>query len=283
MSRLGIAIMAYNRPHYLARCLETLVANDLTDADVHLWQDGNVDAIRRTQLCAVDSIEESVSVFERAGLQSATVHRSDVNLCCAAQRAQLMPYMAERYETFICMDDDVVLSPWAIRHMRTLFAQYAGDGHTGSISPGFKLECPRGGERKHRDKVKYTRGHFWCEGWWRDTWARVWPWYEAYYERVRHVPYRDIGTMHAQIQEWSHGLGLEGEYAAGPSSDTALARGLILAGYERMRFCVNRATGIGDEGLHCYPELMAKLGAGHQPIHTWDDEGGIMRFELVTP
>jgi len=43
---------------------------------------------------------------------------------------------------------------------------------------------------------------------------------------------------------------------------------------------VNRATGIGAEGLHCTPALAKELGVFHQPLPCWDDEGEITQFVL---
>lgn len=274
-ARLGIAIMAYTRPDYLRRTLDSLAANDLSDCDVHLWQDG---ALGGDDL---PGVEASLRVWEAAALPSKTLHWAERNLCCAAQRYRLMPWMAEHYERFICMDNDVLLGRWAIRHMRTLFEQYEGAPGIGSISPAFKLECPKGQQDAYRDKCRRLRGHFWCEGWWRETWAQVWPWYERYYELVRDVDYRSVG-LHAggRVADWNRSLGLDG-YTEGPSSDTALARGLIMAGLGRLRLCVNRATGIGERGLHSYPDLFLELGAGNQPIYEWPDEETITRFELV--
>lgn len=272
---LGIAIMAYNRPAYLARLLETLAQNDLTDCDVHLWQDGPLEP---EDNAAVDA---SAAAFEAAPLPRKTLHRNDFNLCCAAQRYQLMPWMAARYETFLCLDNDIVLSPYAVTHLKTLLAQYAADPRVGSVSPGFKLECPAGQQDDYRDKVILTRGHFWCEGYWTAKWTRLWGWYEQYYDRVKHLPYRAIGDATQAITHWNRSLGLD-DYTANPSSDVALARALILSGYQRLRLVVNRATGIGDHGLHCTPGLLAQLGAGHQPLYTWPDEASMTRFVEVT-
>lgn len=267
---LGIAITAYNHPHYLREMLRTLAANDLSGCDVHLWQDGP-----HTPDMA-QAVEQSVAAFESAALPGAVVHRNEHNLCCAGQRYQIMPWMAARYPWFICADNDIALGRWAIRHMRTLFGQFEADATVGSISPGCKLlrEPPE----RYKASVMVSGGHFWCEGWWSEKWERLWPWYEQYYAIMGRRDYRRLIPQDPEINAWAAGIGSR---YRGPSSDEALARMLEMGGMSRLRMVVNRATGTGDHGLHMTPALMAELGAGHQPIYEWDDEEGIDRFEVI--
>jgi hypothetical protein len=267
---IGLAIMAFDRPHYLKRTLDALAANDLRDIEVHVWQDAP------TTPGTVKGVEGSIAAWVDAGLPG-TLHTNEVNLCCAAQRYQIMPYMAERYERFICMDDDLLLSPWALRHMRTLFDQYADDPRFATISPGFVLLCAEHDLDAYRDRVWPGSGHFWCEGWWRDKWERVWPWYEAYFEIARNWDYRLIHEHRDEMAAWAVSMGSD---VLGVSSDVALWRGIKGEGMKRLRMVVNRAYGIGVWGLHCRPDVVAGLGLADR-FYAWPDESDIARFELV--
>jgi len=272
--RIGIAIMAYNRPHYLRRTLETLAAcHGIGDADVHLWQDWP----HHPDMAPL--VSESLALCDAVPFPHKELHVNGRNLCCAAQRMQIMPYMAERYEWFICADGDVVFGRWALQHMRTLFAQYANDAAVGSLSTGFRLLCPAEDVEANRGKVRQTQqGHFWAEGWWAKKWALAWPWYEQYYTIIQDVPYREVGSRAKEVADWARSIGSNIHEV---SSDTALLRALTMAGFGRLRMVVNRATGIGEEGLHSYPKLFASLGEGNQPIYEWPDEDTITCFEVV--
>jgi len=262
--------MSYNRPHYLQRELETLGENDLTDTDIHLWQDGALDED------AESAVEKSVQVFEGADLPRKTVHRNESNMCCAAMRLQVMPWMANHYEQFICMDNDILLSPFALHHMRTLFEQYRDDERIGSISLGFRtITLPT---HEYRDKVCSAAGHFWCEGWWTDKWRTLWCWYRKYYECISDVPYRNLEQRSAEVANWAQSIGSS---ILEPSSDTALLRCIEMENFIRIRFVVNRARGIGEHGLHSNNVVWASLDLGNQPLHTWPDEVDITQFELV--
>lgn len=270
--RIGLAIMAYNRPHYLKRTLGSLASNDLDGVDVHLWQDGP----HHPDMAPV--VAESLALCESFDLPSKEVHVNRANLCCAGQRYQIMPYMAKRYNWFICADGDVVFGRWAMTHMRTLFAQFEDDDRIGTISPGFRLLCDASDVEANRGKVRKAQEHFWAEGWWAEKWATVWPWYEQYFMIVSDVPYRELGLKADEVKAWAQHIGSD---ILEPSSDTALLRALTMAGQARLRPVVNRATGIGENGLHSYPKIFAALDEGNQPVHEWPDEGTITQFEEV--
>lgn len=283
--RLGIAIMSWNRPHYFGQMLKTLAANDLRNCDVHLWQDGAIDSVHHhVRRCPDKLIADSVALFEAADLGAASkkVHQTEdnLNLGCAGQRWRLMPYMAKRYERFICMDNDTTLSPYAVQHMRSVLEQFDGDPRFGSVSTGFRLSCEPGERDQYRYAVTGLRGHFWCEGWWRSTWQRVWKWYTPYYEIVSGYSYHRLadGNLMNEMKEWAQDIG---SVTAEPSSDTGLARGLDMEGLGRLRMIVNRATSIGSMGLHCTPGFLEKAGLGHQPLYTWEGEEDVKTFEFV--
>lgn len=272
MTQLGIAIMSYNRPDYLREMLATLADNDLTGCDVHLWQDGPLPDNDP------EAINTSMAAFEQTDLPNKVIHESAVNLCCAKHRAQVMPYMAGQYERFICMDNDIILSPYAMTHLRTLLDQYDDDEQIAGVSPGLRLLCAPEEAMRYRDAVTdLLTGHLWCEGYWAHKWARLWPWYEQYLSVLGEQDYRTIVPEQENIKAWNRSISGD-ERFDGPSSDTALIRAIHLSGMTRLRLVVNRATGIGDWGLHCRPDILAELGVGHQPIPTWDDEPTIGAF-----
>jgi len=276
--RLGISVMAWNRPYYLKQCLDSLAANDLTDCDVHLWQDGAVCHITGKRLTCDGLIDESEAVFAAASLPRKQAHRQQRNIGVAAQRATLMPWMAEHYEQFFCLDDDVILGPHCVAMIRKALAQFADDPRVVSISPGMRLKCPPGQWRQHLDAVTFPMYHAWADAYWRDKWALMWPGYMAYYDIIKSYPYRQFSEYADKVAAWAQPLGM----SASVSSDESIARAAKMAGMKRWCFVVNRATGIGDYGINCRPDLVDLVGHSmHQPIYAPDEELEIERFRVV--
>jgi len=194
MSDLGVSVRAWNRPHYLKQTLASLAANDLTGVDIHLWQDGAICHITGKVLTSDERITASVAAFEESPLPRKTVHRQEANMGCGAMKAILMPWMAEHYERFICLQDDVIFSPHYIVLMRRLLDQFADDARVASISPGFRLLCPLEQWEEHLDALRFADAHIWAEAYWRAKWVKLWPWYMSYYRIIAPYPYRQFGA-----------------------------------------------------------------------------------------
>ena len=294
MVKLGIAMQSWHRPDYLRQCLESLAANDLRDVDVHLWQEGQYCRVTGQQRTSTEEIAGCVTAFERAAMPHKFTHVHEQHVGCAVQQLILMPYMAERYEQFIVLTDDVVVSRYCVPVMRRIMEQYAGDPKIGSISPSFRLHCPEGEIKEKRNKLMRCGwgdgggigpgpdagnwNSYWAEGWWSDKWNMIWPNYEEYCQVIEDVPFQIVGSKAGAVAEWAR---REGSGISEPSSDTALLRATELVGQERLRLVVNRATGIGDYGLNCTPEILARLGDGHQLIYEWVDEPVVEMFERL--
>ena len=294
MARLGIAVQSWNRVEYLGPCLESLAANNLAEVDVHLWQEGQFCRVTGEERTKPEQIEQNVAVFENTPMPNKFLHIHYKHVGCAVQQLILMPFMAGHYKWFITFTDDVIISRHCIEVMRRVLGQFEDDEKIGSISPSFRLHCQPDEIEAKRNKL--TRcgwgdgggigpgpdagnwNSYWVEGWWTNKLSKMWRNYEEYCKLIDDIPFQMLIYKRGVVAEWA---GRIGSQITEVSSDTALLRATELAGQERLRLVVNRATGIGDHGLNCTPEIMARLGDGHQPICEWVDETPVERFEVI--
>lgn len=279
-SDLAVGIFAWQRPEYLTRCLDSLAANDLTGVDVHLFQDGAVCAYTDIQRGDPGNVKESLRLFEKAEFPRKELHLQSKNVGLAAQRLFMMPYLARRYRWFMSMDDDAVLSPHAIHLLKVLLLQFEEDDSIGCVFPGFRPLCIPERAHEHESSVYVADnvGHWWATAYWGRKWVKY---QEATYLRycdfVLPYPYIEHYHYKAEVMAWAEALGTKVE----ASSDTALLRTMQVNKQLQAQPVLNRATGIGERGIHSTPELFAKIMDANRPYHVSDSELGIKIFQCV--
>lgn len=275
MKKLGICVVAWNRPKYLKQTLESLKANDLTDTKVYLFQDGHTCKFTGTQLTPSKTIEKSVETF-REIFPKGAIHLQKENVSVAINQYDALTLMAQAHEQFIFLEDDVLLSPHYIQLMRILDKQFADDDRIASISPSFRAYCERKEWQDNEDKLILENGHIWAELYWSDKLRKVLDIYLSYYSMVKDKPYK--ARPHGQIRQLFEDSKFS--YAKVTSQDMGKDWAVYMTGMKRARMKVNRATGIGDVGFHSTPQKMKRLMDGHNEVYVSDTELKIKEFEL---
>jgi len=67
-------------------------------------------------------------------------------------------------------------------------------------------------------------------------------------------------------------------HALTTSQDAGKDWAITKSGYKRARLVVNRATGIGDEGIHSTPAKLNATRDGHNKVYSFGDE---VSFEII--
>jgi GT2 family glycosyltransferase len=280
MRKWAISILAFNRPDILRKCLDSLASNDLTNVDVHLWLDGGAGIINGQ---TVHSDLANLTVFEDADIGARYSHVSKVNVGYTGQYARIFPAMMADYERFVVLDDDVVWGSHTVAIMSKLFEQFKDDPRVGGVNPGMKLYCDPTEIGHSWDKVILDRGFtrsLCTEGYWSTKMMLAWKWYSEYLKVVEPWNYWDLALPDARaaVTKWAKSIGSD---MLEVSPDSALVRAINQAGQLRMVTVVNRATNIGDYGVHCTPDLLKQLGIGHQPIPECEAGLAISKFRIV--
>lgn len=97
----------------------------------------------------------------------------------------------------------------------------------------------------------------------------------AYYNIVKDSPYkqRDEGAIK---NLFSNG----GIKMITTSQDQGKDWAIMKTGMKRVRLIVNRATGIGDYGIHSTPAKLKQTKDGHNKIYAFEEELMINKFKL---
>jgi len=273
--KLGIGIISWNRPNYLKQLIESLEKNDLSDTYFHLFQDGPICKFTDKKVAKVEDILQSIKLFDDSRLPNREFHIQEKNVSIAINQFEAMQILCEKYRYFIFLENDVIVSPNFIIIMKKLLKQFEHDKRVACISPGLRLFCKDSGVKESLDKLIFKRGHFWAEGCWADKWKIIEKEYMAYYNIVKNGPYR--GRDEGAIKNLFNSSNIK---MLTTSQDNGKDWAIMKTSKRRVRLVVNRATGIGDYGIHSTPAKLKSTGDGHNKIYTFNEELSIKRFKL---
>jgi hypothetical protein len=251
---IGVALIAFDRPHYLHRTLAAL-EQQTVPAEYHFWQDRVVNEYSGRLAGNSGMIDYCHTLWDKARLPDKYTHLGLLNQGIGLHQFEAIEWMVERYGRVMVVEDDVLLSPHWLR-----LADLALDSYP-FVCPGFQK---RGGDM---DALWLHWGHWWAEAFTAAAWARVRPFYLEYIALIRGIDY--IQRPHAAIKElfarhgWEH---------PATSQDAAKDMAIHAAGLRRVVPEVNRAIGIGKTGVHFTPGLFAKLGFDNQTPYVFDSD-----------
>lgn len=277
MNKTALAIVCWNRPDYFSKLITSLESNldDLSDVDIHLFVDGDICAFTGERMTDKEPIYKNISIFQNALLPNKFLYTRTLNVSVAIHQFQMMQMLTPIYERIIFLEDDVVVSPNFVVLMLKALDQFNNDDRIFSVSPGFKLMCKPGEEELYRDALRFTEGHFWAEAIWSKRWRVILPRLQEYMDIVSTRAYRqrDNQKINALFSRY-------GRTMSATSQDNAKDWAISVSGLKRARFMVNRATGIGEEGLHSTKEKLRKSGDGFNKIQVFDDDKKL-KFRII--
>jgi len=280
---LGVAIVSFDRPHYLRRLLGSLAqCEGAEEVGFHLWQDGAVNRFSGRRWAKDADIAASVRAFERSGLPHREAHVQRENVGIAINQFEAYEWMTARYRYVLVIEDDVVVSPYWLRLCQALCWQLETDGKGPSwldvfgFSLGFKRNCGRAEIQSKLGCVQFGTPHWWGECFASANWERIRPHFMEYYALVRERDYRD--TPHGEITElWRR----KGWRQMATSQDGGKDMAVHSEGLKRAVCVVNRGISIGRQGLHFTPDRFAALGYEDQVPYVFEEDAGREGFEWV--
>ncbi len=265
-SHIAVAVMSFDRPHYLERVLQTVVAQlPMRDAEpvFYLFQDGSQSPRTRQVFGNAKLMEESVRVF-RKYLPQGHVFDSKVNLGVAMNfdRAERTLFEENGYEAAIFLEDDLLLQPHYFQVMEDMLALAAGRDDIGMVTAlGFQHHTPLAEQRAHANEVRLMDEHNWAFGLLRKTWEKRDAALRPYLQLVANIDYRerDKGDRKLALRALQQSLGRHGAgYLTSQDSMKNLAFELL--GLHRITSFTNNARYVGKEGEHSTAEKFAARG-----------------------
>ena len=261
-----IAIMSFNRPHFLAETLESLANQDRGEfgqREVHLFQDGAVNRWSRMRYAEQKDIDACIELF-KARFPKGRVHYTgdNIGICENFCRAEEHFFLSDDFETAWFFEDDMILSPVYFRMMERL-ERYA------ATVPRVAYFSAYGNYYASQEEVRANLreiiplDHHWAFGLRREPWLRMRQALEGYYGLVRGTDY--ARRYHKAIYDY---FAKSGSVPRGSSQDAAKSWACARLGLLRLRTYAPFARYTGTQGAHMTQAKFDELGFAKTVIQT---------------
>lgn len=276
MSKIGIGVVAFDRPAYLRQCLESIYNQKDDNLEVYVFLDGVINKFSKRTVTTPEMVGKSKQVVKRFRFN---VKERRENVGVAINQFEAIEFLANKYDNFIIVEDDVVLSPHYTNLIRKLYSQMTEDVF--SVSLGFKHLCKPMEVKKHLKDVVVTNKtvgsslHWWAEGYKSENWFKVRDYFLEYYEHVKNVDYKL--RKHNEIREMYRSYGFD---IPQTSQDGGRDFALYRAGMVRLNTVVARAKYIGKFGLHFTPRLFTKMGYSQDYQYIFEEDKTLEAFNV---
>lgn len=252
---LTIALLSFNRPHYLRRVVHSLFAQLIPGDEVFLFQDGGWNPFSGNCKAAEDALDACVNVFSIPHRKLLSVERrvfrSSTNLGIAGnyRRAEQYVFQSLGRDAAVLLEDDLVLGPHYLEAISDLLELAAEDPRIGYVSAYGDFWMPLDRQLTQADQLIPMHEN-WGAGLTRASWLGQKPIRERYWELVKDADYslRDNET----IRNFYRGLGYSCVISSQDASRWIACRA---AGMVRLTTATCHAQYIGEVGEHFRPDL----------------------------
>jgi glycosyltransferase involved in cell wall biosynthesis len=307
----AVALPAYNRPEYFARCVNHLAQNtNIKDWHVHAFLDGGPAATQK----------ENLQILDRSGLEfDVTQHTRNLN--CGLNLIDCKTRLFdEGYDKVVVIEDDVLISSGALSYLdnvddwldrnydnaglRLLITVHNRDAfHRCGISEFNNMDEARPYQRQ----IISSSGHMGVYLVNRSLWNTIKDNLFEYRSIIAGIDYRRVRRHTDAIyplfkrllergmdktfdraiplppgrRAWLQAVWnklMEGRVT--PSQDNATKLCLISEGFVGVFPVVNRAINIGSVGLHASPEHFEKRKLSTMRLYDFPDDHEIREFEM---
>jgi hypothetical protein len=261
-----IAIMSFNRPHFLAETLQSLVEQDRGEfehREVHLFQDGAVNRWSRMRYAEQKDIDACIELF-KAAFPKGRVHYTgdNIGICENFCRAEEHFFHDNDFPTAWFFEDDMILSPVYFRMMERL-ERYANSVPRVAYFSAYGNYYASQEEVAANLREIIPLDHHWAFGLQRDAWLRMRKGLEGYYALVRGKDY--ARRYHREIYDY---FARSGSVPRGSSQDAAKSWVCARLGLLRLRTFAPFARYTGTQGAHMTQAKFDELGFAKTVIQT---------------
>lgn len=253
-----IAVLAFNRPHYLKRTLDSLKNQrgaTTADSNVFLFQDGTINPASGNRYATEEDLSENVSLF-RDAFPRGKIFVADTNLGVALNFERAERYIFETLEAPVAffLEDDFELGPFYLKTMHQLAQIALARNDIGQFAAYGDHRAPIEQQRKLPNGI-IALAHNWAFGMTRDHWCKVATYVNQYLSLVRDCDYRNRPTE--KIVDLFRAWGC---CAPGTSQDVAKTLACYLVGSVKLNTFAVFGRYIGERGLHTTPEFFVAHG-----------------------
>ncbi|PWB88799.1 hypothetical protein C5688_18925 [Methylocystis sp. MitZ-2018] len=258
LSRLPIVIVAYNRPQYLVRVLDSLKAQqhiELAHRKIVLFQDGARSLFSHGNTTDESLISENVRLF-RSAFPGGIVFDSEVNLGVGLNIDRAERYVFEELDAPAAMffEDDLVLSPCYIQVLEKLLQLAIEDDRIGYVSAFGNYRADKSLQIERKDRLRPLH-LLWGFGLTQRHWRKCRPYVSQYLKIIEGCDYRnrDHDAIHKLTESW-------GVKPGDTAQDRIKSFVTALVGAVKLNTEPTYATYIGAQGNAFTPEMFERWG-----------------------
>jgi hypothetical protein len=252
-----IAVLSFNRPHYLRPVLESLrdQSPPVDPERVHLFQDGAVNAYSGIRYAQDKDIAECVEIFKDL-FPAGHLHMSPKNVGISENylRAERFVFLTMEAPVAYFFEDDLVLSNNYLAALDILRRSFSAEPRIGYFNACGAYRLPLDEQKENAARL-INMGHLWGFGLRRFHWLDMQPLLEPYYGLVHGRDYRSRSddAVCAWYRHWKLSRKESSEDAAKDLVTNVLGRW-------RASTTICLARYIGVEGVHCDEAAYARMG-----------------------
>lgn len=265
MTKPPLAVLAFNRPQYLKRTLESLAeqsAEALRGREIHLFQDGIVNKISGRQYSSPSVAEENIHEFLKL-FPKGFVHLQGENLGIARHFDFVEKHFFELrcLPAAIFLEDDMVLSPHYLGVMDNLIEFALRNEKVGYVAAYGNHKASLQEQLRNPSGI-IEMDHKWAFALTRRQWNRQKPFLSEYLELIAATDYqmRD----HRKIVEW---MISKGAVVPGTSQDGIKDIALHLSGAVKLNTYCCFGKYIGQKGVHSTEQTYRAGGYEFTDLH----------------
>lgn len=274
MSKLGVALIAFNRPDYFTELIKSLEAQTDQDVEYHLFSDGAINKFSKVRHANNRDIRAVRELFEQSKLPSKKTHYRIENIGNGINQFEAVEYMSSKYDNFLVIEDDIMLSKHYIQLARKVIPLIKDDIF--SINLGNLRTCDKKEIKKNLNKMTYKNTHWFAEIWSSKQWFKIRPHFLDYYSLISNRDYtrRPHKIIRAMFKE-------NGYPVPQSSQDAGKDYSLFKSGMKRLTTVVNRGFYIGRKGMHFTPEKYEKYGFPDMKPYEFSSDEKLKKFSVV--
>lgn len=255
-----LAILSFNRPHYLRQVLAALAAQEgagLEGRQVILFQDGWHNAYSNRGAARLEEVEACIAAF-REIVPHGEVMAAPNNLGVAENYLRAERHIFETLGAAcgFFFEDDLVPAPRYLRTLEALRAATEGIAQVGYFACYGNLQAGEA-EQLARPRLIRRLEHLWGFGLFRRHWQAMQPLMADYYELVLGRDYHPRARRTPEILARYREKGI---LAAASSQDDVKKAVTYHLGHVALNTGVASARYIGEQGLHSTPQRYAANG-----------------------
>jgi hypothetical protein len=247
---MPIAILSFNRPHYLREVLHSLRGQIFERDEIVLIQDGAINAWSGRLKATPERIQQCIDVFQKL-IPWGTVLAPEGNIGIALnyERAENYMFKALGRPYALFLEDDLVLSPRYLTVIRSLLDIARLDRRVAYVSAYGNMWASLNEQRKRRRELQHMHEN-WGFAMTREAWLEERPFREHYLSLLNGRDYSERDS--SRILEFYERRGWKTNIT---SQDAARWIASVELGKVRITTFACHARYIGEYGEHCNPDL----------------------------